>query len=345
MPPAIGFDVVIVNVPAAPDDCVETIRQVAATRPGATVILLCDDDLLLTRAASTCAVECALHLAGLLTKPLKLDRLESLLGEQREQRSRADRPGRLDRLARDGASPADYVFQSKHDLRGGHIVGYETFLRVEGVEMINDWFTGLDHDAALAMTVSAARAVVDLHGRIGGGSGSGGGGGGRGGVGRGARGVTVGFNCPCEIFADARFLAELTALSGAAGLPGNRIAVELIDCRGAMPLGDLHAIATRYVAAGFEVHLDDFGMNAASLDRIVHLPLKEVKFDRGFFDLVQNDPHLLDEIISLCHLRGMTSTVTRIEEAAELATARRVGADYGQGYYWSRPAPVIRPLP
>jgi len=327
VPAAIAFDVVIVNLPAAVDDCVEMIRHVAASRPGATVILLCDDDLLLTHAASTCAVECALHLAGLLTKPLKLDRLEALLGEQPR---RADRPGRLDRMARAGANPADYVFQSKHDLRGGQIVGYEAFLRVEGVEMINDWFTGLDHDAALAMTVSAARAVIDLHGRLGG-DGA-------------APGVTLGFNCPYEIFADSRFLAELTALSEAAALPGNLIAVELIDSRGSLPLGDLRAIATRYVTAGFEVHLDDFGMNAASLERIVHLPLKEVKFDRGFFDLVQNDPRLLDEIISLCHLRGMTSTVTRIEEAEELATARRVGADYGQGYFWSHPAPVLRSL-
>ena len=325
VPPAIGFDRVIVNLPGLAEQCVETIRQVAAARPGATVILLCDDDLLLTRAASVCAVECGLHLAGLLTKPLKLDRLESLLGEQPSSTGWIDR---LERIAR-GSNPANYVFQSKHDLHGGHIVGYEAFLRMEGVESISDWFTGLDHDAALAMTFSAARAVVDLHGRVGKGR---------------PEGITIGFNCSYEIFADARFLAELTALSGTAGLPGDIIAIELIDSRGSLPLGDLHSIATRYAAAGFAVHLDDFSMDSASLDKIVHLPLKEVKFDRGFFDLVRNDPPLLDEIISLCHLRGMTSTVTRIEDAGELETARRVGADYGQGYYWSRRAPIIRSL-
>ncbi len=170
------------------------------------------------------------------------------------------------------------------------------------------------------MTVAAARATFELGGRLGGAG----------------RSSTVAFHCPPEIFGDARFLAELTQLSVAARRNGNdnRVALKLTAPKDDAELSEIASIAFRYVLAGFELHISDFAMDPRSLQQAARLPINEAKIDRTFFrDLLKEDPVLMSDIVSLFRLRGIRSTVGRIEAAEEFQLASQAGADCGQGYY------------
>ncbi len=86
-----------------------------------------------------------------------------------------------------------------------------------------------------------------------------------------------------------------------------------------------------------------FAMSASSLEQVVRLPIREAKVDRSFLrEMLRDDPLLLGEIVSLFRMRGVRSTIARIEAAEECVVARQAGADSGQGYYWSRPSGEIR---
>ncbi|MBO9580464.1 MAG: EAL domain-containing protein [Sphingobium sp.] len=265
---------------------------------------------------------------GVLARPLRPEGVIAMLEEPRRLATGRPGAGPIGSIALD-ARQASYVFQSKHALRSGSVVGYQTLLRLPGVDTIDRWFAGLDHSSAFAMTIAAARAAFSLSGRLG----------------HGRETSPVAFHCPAEIFSDARFLAELTRISAAARENGHggRVAIELTAPTDAATLSDILSIAFRYVLAGFELHMNDFAMSAFSLEQVVRLPINEAKIDRHFFEtLAKDEPQLLAEIISLFRLRGVRSTVARIEAPEEFEAARQAGADSGQGYFWSRPMTDIR---
>jgi EAL domain-containing protein (putative c-di-GMP-specific phosphodiesterase class I) len=100
-------------------------------------------------------------------------------------------------------------------------------------------------------------------------------------------------------------------------------------------------MACRYALAGFPVLLDDFGVGTASLDHLLRLPLSEVKIDRKVFrSLVHDGRGLLYEIAAFCRANGIISTIEGIETDEDMKVAREAGADYGQGFLWSRPSPI-----
>ncbi|HWJ71503.1 MAG TPA: EAL domain-containing protein [Sphingobium sp.] len=219
------------------------------------------------------------------------------------------------------------MFQSRHALHDGSVVGYDTLLRIPGVDAIGPWFAARDHDTAFDLTLAAARAASDLSRHLP----------------DGRQNAIVAFHCPPAIFCDARFLREMTLLAQTAGHVRDSIAIGLATPTGNLRFNDLRDIAFRYVLAGFRLHLTDFTLETDNLQQMTCLPLSEAKLDCRVFlhELRMNDPLLLPEILSLLRLRGIRSTIAQIETAENVELARRAGADCGQGRYWSHP---IQPL-
>lgn len=345
VPESFPCDLAIIVLPFEAEGSRPVIERVAAQRPGTSVIFICGDDIRARDLAESCAQARGLNRVGTLFKPLKLEQLAALLERFAEQLSEPGPSGegggsggsqsgsrlRIVRRKGDADDPdINHVFQSRHDLRSGAIVGYEAFSRISGVNAVESWFADLDHDRSFATTISAARAAFSLHDRLG----------------NQAPPATVAFHCPPAIFADPRFLTELNALSAVMHVPSTGIAIKITSPSTPTPslsLTELSPIARHYASSGFQLHMGSFGMNMESLAQIVTLPLSDMKFDRDFlYDIMAADPQLLDEIISLCHLRGIRSTVMKIEGSDEFRLARQTKADFGQGYYWSRPTKSVR---
>ncbi len=328
LPAGSAFDLVMLSLPEEPGESAAIMERIARQRVAPAIAIMSDADRRQTDAAAALAVGYGLAVFGPLPKPLRPEQVAAAL--EAPLRRAAGKPGAGPvSLIAPEARTASYVFQSKHALRNGAVVGYETLLRVPGVTTIGHWFAALDHGSAFAMTVAAARAAFALSGRLGDRRPS----------------APVAFHCPPEIFGDARFLAELSQLSRDARRSDKDggVAIELTASNNGTTLADITSIAFRYVLAGFELHMSDFAMNAASLKQVVDLPINEAKIDRAFFRaLLENDPLLLGEIVSLFRMRGIRSTVARIEAADEFAAARQAGADCGQGYYWSQPTNDVR---
>ena len=244
----------------------------------------------------------------------------------------------LDRLEKSGTAPGAqmvrtpldppyYVFQYKNDLRTGAPVGCEILVRLPGVDDIAAFFQTLDTPRAFAMTVAAAEAAIEVRKQLE----------------RQGKPLPVAFNCPPDIFGSARFLDTLRALCAREGIDPAAIAIELTEQQGHLALLELSAMACRYALAGFAIHLDDFGTGTASVEQLLKLPLNELKIDRDVFrTLSQNGKTLLSEITAFCRANGIISTIEGIETDSDLAVARQVGADQGQGFYWSRPIPVAQ---
>lgn|GEM_PF-4644184 len=106
------------------------------------------------------------------------------------------------------------------------------------------------------------------------------------------------------------------------------------------------AAMDRLSALGVQFALDDFGTGYSSLIRLKEMPLARLKIDREFVvNMVDDnsDSAIVEASILLGRTIGMSVVAEGIETAEQAAHLHKLGCGYGQGYYFGRPEPQIRP--
>ncbi len=86
--------------------------------------------------------------------------------------------------------------------------------------------------------------------------------------------------------------------------------------------------------------LDDFGTGYSSLSYLHRLPIDTVKVDRSFIMHVHEkaaDRSFVETILELAHKLGREVVCEGVELPAQEALLRRLGAEFAQGYLYSRP--------
>ncbi|MCR4690197.1 MAG: EAL domain-containing protein [Lachnospiraceae bacterium] len=103
------------------------------------------------------------------------------------------------------------------------------------------------------------------------------------------------------------------------------------------------ATIEKLTAKGFSFSLDDFGTGESNLNYIVDMPVSIVKFDRDMTqDYFRNDKTkvVMNSIIGMVQSMGLKIVAEGIEEADQLNAMGKIGVDYIQGYYFSKPLPL-----
>lgn len=93
-------------------------------------------------------------------------------------------------------------------------------------------------------------------------------------------------------------------------------------------------------AAGVKVSLDDFGQGYTSLGSLGHLPVSELKIDRGFVHAMpksHEDRAIVASVIELGHQLGLTVVAEGVETEEVSAVLRGMGCDTMQGFLFSPP--------
>lgn len=94
---------------------------------------------------------------------------------------------------------------------------------------------------------------------------------------------------------------------------------------------------------GFEISLDDFGTGFSSLQYLPQLPLGYLKIDRSFvMQILKNEKTkaVVNSIVLLAKNLNLKVIAEGIETKEEEQLLKKMGADYGQGYLYSKPIPL-----
>jgi len=94
---------------------------------------------------------------------------------------------------------------------------------------------------------------------------------------------------------------------------------------------------------GIGLSLDDFGTGYSSLARLKLLPFDELKIDKIFIDNIavnKQDEEIVNVIIKLSHSLDMIVVAKGVENKEQYELLKRLGCDYYQGFYFSKPGPV-----
>ena len=97
--------------------------------------------------------------------------------------------------------------------------------------------------------------------------------------------------------------------------------------------------------AGFTFSIDDYGSGFAAADHLYRLPIRLVKLDRTIIWEAMKDPQAMTvfrHIISMAKDLGKEIVVEGAETSSMVRTIEEAGADYIQGFYFSRPLPEDR---
>lgn len=93
-------------------------------------------------------------------------------------------------------------------------------------------------------------------------------------------------------------------------------------------------------SVGCTFSLDDFGTGESNLNYIVELPVDIVKFDRtmimSYFSN-QKTRLMMEYVTKMIKSMNMKIVAEGVEEAHQLETLAKLGVDYIQGYYFSKP--------
>ncbi|MDY2815822.1 MAG: EAL domain-containing protein, partial [Bullifex sp.] len=92
---------------------------------------------------------------------------------------------------------------------------------------------------------------------------------------------------------------------------------------------------------GISFSLDDYGTGYSNLSRLISLPFRIVKIDRSMTEMVFDERihTVLKHTIKLLKDIGISVVIEGVETKEVFDQFVALGADYIQGYYFSRPIP------
>ena len=106
----------------------------------------------------------------------------------------------------------------------------------------------------------------------------------------------------------------------------------------------MQQLISQFHQQGIQVILDDFGTGYASLTYLLHYTFSNLKIDRSFVsNLESNESHkvIVKTAIDMAHNLGITVTAEGVEDEHTHHVLKAMGADFSQGYYYSKPIPFI----
>jgi len=138
------------------------------------------------------------------------------------------------------------------------------------------------------------------------------------------------------------FVEQVAQVLATTGLPARKLQVELTERaltsdEGA-PINALDALR----AMGVRIAIDDFGTGYSNLSYLRRLPVDVIKLDGSFGEGLRaaefSDPvdeRIVETLVSLGHVLGLSVTAEGVETGPQAARLRRLGCDEGQGWHFA----------
>ena len=323
--------VVILDLMMPGADGIQLLRELAADKCGALVVLTSGFDGKVLQTASQLGQERGLRMGGTLNKPVSTDHFRALFASHAPVTGEA--------LSRDLATAigADQLFlqyQPKLDCRLGRITGAEALVRwrhpIHGI-IPPDQFIALAEGSDLIhrltdwVVADAARQAAIWHAEH--------------------LALQVAVNISAKDLENLDLPDRLAEHCRAAGINPTSITLELTETGAMREAVQMMDVLTRLRIKGFNLSIDDFGTGYSSLVQLQKMPFSEIKIDRAFvMKMIQDEScaAIVDIVLHLARRLRLKSVAEGVEDATTLDNLINMGCDEAQGYYLSRPLSADR---
>jgi len=131
------------------------------------------------------------------------------------------------------------------------------------------------------------------------------------------------------------------------GIDFERVAFEVTETSIISNMRRAKKIIAALRGEGFRFALDDFGCGFSSISYLRELDFDYVKIDGSFVKNLPTEPlnqALVGAMNEIAHLLSKKTVAEFVEDEATVRLLESIGVDFGQGYFFGRPAPLEKAL-
>jgi diguanylate cyclase (GGDEF)-like protein/PAS domain S-box-containing protein len=157
--------------------------------------------------------------------------------------------------------------------------------------------------------------------------------------------LNLSVNLSARQLADPSLVATVERTLEETGLAPSRLCLEVTESALASDADSAVVALAALKELGVRLAIDDFGTGYATLDYVRRFSMAdELKIDRSFVagltDIHVPDAAIVSASIVLANALGFDTVAEGVESPEQLAVLRRLGCQYAQGYWFSRPVPA-----
>lgn len=156
-------------------------------------------------------------------------------------------------------------------------------------------------------------------------------------------GLQLAVNITPSLLGDRGIIDVLQSATSIWGIAPKHLTVEITETALMDNREASHDVLTAIREFGCRVSIDDFGTGYSSLAYLKDIPADELKIDRTFIMGMlgdDKDRKIVEHAIGIARSFGLDVVAEGIEDEAVLQALIRMGCDYAQGYYISKPLPA-----
>jgi len=141
---------------------------------------------------------------------------------------------------------------------------------------------------------------------------------------------------------DPELISILTGIVEKNGLNTCDLLLEITESAYTEDSDQLIEVTSKLRKAGFIIEMDDFGTGYSSLNMITSLPVDVLKIDMIFIRNAfseQKNVRMLEFIMEIAEYISVPVIAEGVETAVQVEELKKLGCEFVQGYYFSKPLP------
>lgn len=138
----------------------------------------------------------------------------------------------------------------------------------------------------------------------------------------------------------SELLTEIDRSLSESGLRGECLILEITESMLLVDVEETIQLLETLKTRGIKISIDDFGTGYSSFSYLHRLPADSLKVDRSFVDQMQEGKkthNIVKTILTLTNELELSAIAEGIETQQQLDQLRKLGYQFGQGYFFSRP--------
>lgn len=156
--------------------------------------------------------------------------------------------------------------------------------------------------------------------------------------------IPISVNISRNTLLESDFTDSLSKIKQKYHFPSKYIVIEITESIGNIEHTLITTISNQIKKLGFNISLDDFGARYANMSLLTTLNFDELKIDKSMIDTVvdnKKSQSILLHIIEMCKMINVSCVAEGVETKKQLEQLLMLGCSVIQGYYYSKPIPVV----
>ena len=162
---------------------------------------------------------------------------------------------------------------------------------------------------------------------------------------QGYKDIVVAINISPQQFQHPDFYNMIVGALAFTKVPAHNIELEITEGVIMYNEADTIDLLHKLKAVGLMLSIDDFGTGYSSLSYLKQFPIDKLKIDQSFIFNINTDDAdkaIVNTVVDLGKNLGLTLIAEGVEEPEHLDILKKMGCQEIQGYYFSRPLPVLK---